>query len=230
MRPRRKINSAAFALLLLTAVAALAAQSPGDFIKAHKQDILARLIKPMRAAHVPYPPKAVRLAVFKAERKTELWLPDENGHWKYVKDFAFSANSGKQGPKIYYGDLQIPEGIYGVDSMGLSKEYHLALHLDHPNAFDLAMLELDGRDPAFMSTGINVHGGAISYGCVVIGNRNIEEFFLLAYLAGKDNTKVYIFPHDTDRARPAFKPCEQCPVWYAELQRTLAGHLPEFRR
>ena len=115
-------------------------------------------------------------------------------------------------------------------SCGLSKEYHLALHLDHPNAFDLAMLELDGRDPSFMSTGINVHGGAISYGCVVIGNRNIEEFFMLAYLAGKENTKVFIFPHDTDRTRPVFKPCDHCPVWYAELQRTLAVHLAEFKR
>ena len=230
MRPRRKINSAAFALLLLIGALSLAAQSPGEFVKAHKQNILSRLMKPMRDAHVPYPPKAVRLAVFKEERKTELWLPDEKGQWKYVKDYGFSANSGKQGPKIYYGDLQIPEGVYGVDSLGLSKEYHLALHLDHPNAFDLAMLELDGRDPSFMSTGINVHGGAISYGCVVIGNRNIEEFFMLAYLAGKENTKVFIFPHDTDRTRPVFRPCDHCPVWYAELQRTLAVHLAEFKR
>jgi|GEM_PF-3236917 len=230
MHPSRKIHSTGFALGLLLFTTALPAQSPGEFVKARKQTILARLVKPMRDAQVPYPPKAVRLAVFKAERKTELWLPDAQGRWKYVKDYAFSANSGKQGPKIYYGDLQIPEGVYGVDSMGLSREYHLALHLDHPNAFDKAMLELDGRDPSFMSTGINVHGGAISYGCVVIGNRNIEEFFLLAYLAGKENTQIYIFPHDTDRARPVFKPCEHCPVWYAELQRTLAAHLPEFKR
>lgn len=230
MRHRARIHSAATALCLLIFSAGLSAQPLAEFVKANKKAILARLVKPMQEAQVPYPPKAVRLAVFKAERKTELWLPDENGRWKHVKDYAFSANSGRQGPKIYYGDLQIPEGIYGVDSMGPSKEYHLALHLDHPNAFDMAMLELDGRDPAFMSTGINVHGGAISYGCVVIGNRNIEEFFLLAYLAGKENTQIYIFPHDTDRARPVFKPCEHCPVWYAELQRTLAAHLPEFKR
>lgn len=230
MRPSRKTHSALFALSVFFLSAALQAQSPGEFVKARKQAILVRLTKPMRDAQVPYPPKAVRLAVFKAERKTELWLPDEHGRWKYVKDYAFSANSGKQGPKIYYGDLQIPEGIYGVDSMGLSKEYHLALHLDHPNAFDRAMLELDGRDPSYMSTGINVHGGAISYGCVVIGNRNIEEFFLLAYLAGKENTQVYIFPHDTDRKHPVFRPCEQCPVWYSELQRQLAKVLPEFKR
>lgn len=230
MLRHRKPRNAGLTLALLLLPLAIAAQSPGEFVKAHKRTILARLQKSMVAAQVPYPPKAVRLAVFKAERKTELWLPDGNGRWKYIKDYAFSASSGKQGPKTYYGDLQIPEGIYGVDSMGLSKEYHLALHLDHPNAFDRAMLELDGRDPAFMSTGINVHGGAISYGCVVIGNRNIEEFFLLAYAAGKENTQVYIFPHDTDRQSPVFRPCEHCPVWYAELQRTLAVALQEFKR
>ncbi len=229
MRRRAKIIRPALALLLLALTASPGAQTPGEFVKTHKKDILARLVKPLRAAQVAFPPKAVRIAVFKAERKAELWLPDANGRWKYVKDYAFSASSGKQGPKIYYGDLQIPEGIYRVDSMGLSKEYHLALHLDHPNSFDLAMLEIDGRDPAFMSTGINVHGGAVSYGCVVIGNRNVEEVFLLAHFAGKENTEVFIFPHDTNRTRPVFKPCEQCPVWYAELQRTLANALPEFR-
>ncbi len=184
----------------------------------------------MAAAGVSYPPKAVRLAVFKEERKAELWLPDERGKWHYIKDYAFTAMSGKQGPKIYYGDLQIPEGIYGIDSMGLSREYHLALHVDYPNAFDKAMLELEGRDIGYVSTGINVHGGAISYGCVVIGNRNIEEFFLLAYQAGKANTQVYIFPHDTNRTVPAFKHCSNCPVWYGELSRQLAAALPEFQR
>lgn len=203
---------------------------PAQFVKTNQRTIYARLKKPMQQAGVTYPPKAVRLAVFKAERRAELWLPDSQGRWKHVKDYAFTASSGKQGPKIYYGDLQIPEGVYGVDSMGLSKEYHLALHLDHPNEFDRAMLELDGRDPQFMSTGINVHGGAISYGCVVIGNRNIEEFFLLAYLAGKENTKVYIFPHDTERLNPQFKQCDYCPVWYGELQRLLSRAILEFKR
>jgi len=184
----------------------------------------------MAKAGVPYPPRAVRLAVFKEERTAELWLPDKEGKWRFVKDYRFTAMSGKQGPKIYYGDLQIPEGIYGIDSMGLSREYHLALHVDYPNAFDRAMLEMEGRDPGYVSTGINVHGGAVSYGCVVIGDRNIEEVFLLTYLAGKANTQVFIFPHDTSREEPQFKHCSKCPVWYADLTRQLSGALPEFQR
>ena len=206
------------------------APTPARFIRRNEGVILTRLKKPMAAAETPYPPKAVRLAVFKEERKAELWLPDKNGKWRYVKEYAFSAMSGGAGPKLYYGDLQIPEGIYGIDSMGLSREYHLALHVDYPNAFDKAMLELEGRDPGYVSTGINVHGGNISYGCVVIGNRNIEEFFLLAYKAGKTNTQVYIFPHDTQRATPEFKHCATCPVWYGDLTRQLAAALPDFQR
>lgn len=204
--------------------------SVGGFIKSKSHQILSRLKKPMAAAQVDYPPKAVRLAVFKEERKAELWLPDNAGKWRFIKAYDFTAMSGKQGPKIYYGDLQIPEGIYGIDSMGLSREYHLALHVDYPNAFDKAMLELEGRDIGYVSTGINVHGGAVSYGCVVIGNRNIEEFFLLAYSAGKTNTQVYIFPHDTKRNAPDFKHCAECPVWYGDLTRQLAAVLPEFQR
>lgn len=206
----------------------LAAQTPARFIGANEKTILRRLAKPMQQANVPYPPRAVRLAVFKAERKTELWLPDNNGKWRFVKSYAFTASSGKQGPKVYYGDLQIPEGIYSIDSMILSKAYHLAMHVGHPNQFDLAMVELEGRDPEFMSTGIYVHGGAVSYGCVVIGDRNIEEVFLLAYKAGQENTQVMIFPHDTDRKKPEFAACNHCPVWYGELMRQLTQVLPEF--
>lgn len=204
--------------------------TPGKFIKAYGPQIRARLKKALDAANVPYPPKAVRLAVFKAERKTELWLPDRDGIWVHVKDYAFSATSGTQGPKVYFADLQIPEGIYDIDSMALSAQYHLALHLNHPNEYDMAMVELEGRDPAFMSTGIYVHGGAISYGCVVIGNRNIEEVFLLTYVAGQENTKVYIFPHDTNRRKPEFRQCPGCPLWYGDLLHRLSRVIREFDR
>lgn len=204
--------------------------TPGKFIKAYGPQIRARLKKSLAEADVAYPPKAVRLAVFKAERRAELWLPDRHGTWVHVKDYAFSATSGTQGPKVYFADLQIPEGIYTVDSLALSEQYHLALHLNHPNEYDMAMLELEGRDPAFMSTGIYVHGGAVSYGCVVIGNRNIEEVFLLSYVAGQGNTSVYIFPHDTNRRRPGFRNCTGCPVWYGDLLLRLSRVIREFER
>ncbi len=218
-------------LLFLIAVfwTNLAGAQPGSqFIEKNARTILKRLEKDMQAARVPYPPRAVRLAVFKEERRVELWLPDNQGKWRYVKTWPFSASSGRQGPKIYYGDLQIPEGIYGIDGMAPSKEYHLALHVNYPNDFDKAMLMLEGRDPGYVSTGINVHGGAISYGCVVIGDRNIEELFLLAYKAGQENTQVYIFPHDTDRLNPQFRKCPECPVWYGDLLRQLSVALQEF--
>jgi murein L,D-transpeptidase YafK len=219
-------------LALLSAFAAADAYAQPDtrFIEKSAGRILQRLEKAMREANAPYPPRAVRLAVFKEERRTELWLPDKQGQWRYIKTWPFSASSGRRGPKLYYGDLQIPEGIYSVDAMAPSKEYHLALHLNYPNDFDRAMLLLEGRDPDYVSTGINVHGGAISYGCVVIGDRNIEELFLLAHKAGQENTQVFIFPHDTDRAEPKFKGCSECPVWYGELLRQLSQVIKEFKR
>jgi len=203
--------------------------TPAKFIKAYESQILQRLKGPMREAGVPYPPKAVRLAVFKAEKTTELWLPDKEGRWRYVKNFAFSATSGGPGPRIYAYDNQIPEGIYGIDALWLSAEYHLALHMNHPNEFDKAMALLDGRDPKYLSDGINVHGGAVSYGCVVIGNKNIEELFLLSYHAGMSKTQIFVFPHDTDRRTPKFKPCAECPVWYGDLLTQLSRAITDFQ-
>lgn len=230
-RRKNKPTAAALCGLLFLAAASppgIRAQPGSQFIEKSAQRILRRLDKDLQRAQVPYPPRAVRLAVFKEERRAELWLPDERGRWKYVKTWPFSASSGGPGPKVYYGDLQIPEGIYGIDSMIPSKAYYLAMHVTHPNAFDQAMLALEGRDPQYMSTGIYVHGGAISYGCVVIGDRNIEELFLLAHMARQENTQIFIFPHDTDRVQPQFKVCPECPVWYGELLRQLSAALKEF--
>ncbi|AFM14268.1 L,D-transpeptidase family protein [Turneriella parva] len=215
---------------LTVAAGNLSASTPARFVEKNRKAIYKRLDAAIKASGVLYPPKMVRLAVFKAERRLELWLPDANGAWRFVKDYKFTAMSGSQGPKLYYGDLQIPEGIYGIDRLDLSPEYHLAMHVDHPNEFDRAMIELEGRDPRHVSTGINVHGGAISYGCVVIGDRNIEEVFMLSFLAGKENTQLYIFPHDTIRSEPEFKHCEKCPVWYGELTRHLEQAIKQFSR
>lgn len=222
------LRSAAIVIVLVLQPIGLQLFAGTAFIERKATQILKRLEKPMRQAGAVYPPSQVRVAVFKAERKAELWLPDSNGKWRYIKTWRFTASSGKQGPKVYYGDLQIPEGVYGIDNMVPSKAYHLALHMNHPNDYDRAMLLLEGRDPKWMSTGIYVHGGAISYGCVVIGDQNIEELFLLAHKAGQENTKVYVFPHDTDRKSPQFAACPRCPVWYGDLLRHLSLAIREF--
>ncbi|MCX7631964.1 MAG: hypothetical protein N2Z22_01380 [Turneriella sp.] len=198
--------------------------------KGVEEAVVRRLQPALKKAEVPFPPKAVRVAVFKRERKVELWLPDQHGRWRYTKTWDFTATSGKIGPRLYYGDLQIPEGIYRIDLLTPSKEYYLALHLNYPNEFDRAMLLLDGRDPDFVSTGIYIHGGNVSYGCVVIGDRNIEELFLLVSYAGMHNTEVFIFPHDSDRQNPKFERCSHCPVWYGELQRLLEPALRKFQK
>lgn len=217
-------------LLIFPLAGSSPASAAGLIVEQNSRPVLQRLETYLQKAQVPYPPRAVRLAVFKEERRAELWLPDQKGRWRYVKTWPLAASSGRQGPKIYYGDLQIPEGIYSVDGMAPSKEYHLALHLNYPNDFDKAMLALEGRDPEYVSTGINVHGGAISYGCVVIGDRNIEELFLLARKAGQENTQVFIFPHDTNRLQPRFRVCAECPVWYGDLLRQLSVAIKEFAR
>jgi hypothetical protein len=221
------VKLAVCAVILVTS--SIFSHDPLRFIRGYRSSIEKRLKKPIASAHVTYPPSAVRLAVFKQERLAELWLPDKSGHWRFVKNYKFTATSGGTGPKIFYGDLQIPEGQYAIDAMWPSPEYHFAMHVAYPNAFDLAMLELEGRDIGYVSTGINVHGGAVSYGCVVIGDRNIEELFLLASLAGMQNTEVFIYPHDTDRANPQFRACEDCPVWYGELQRLMSQTIGAFK-
>ena len=130
-----------------------------------------------------------------------------------------TTNSGVSGPKLREGDRQIPEGFYSVIGLNPNSRFHLSMKIDYPNPFDLKMAKKEGRENP--GTNIFIHGKAASIGCVAIGDKNIEELFVLTALTGKDSVKVKIYPNDI-RNGGTFANCKVCPDWLPRLYEKLA--------
>lgn len=171
--------------------------------------------------HLPYPPKTMDLLVFKKQEKVELWSTKEKDP-VYIKTYDMTAFSGVLGPKLTEGDRQIPEGIYQIDYLNANSSFYLSLKLNYPNAFEQQKAKSDGRKNP--GTNIFIHGKAASIGCVAIGNKNIEEIFILTALMGKDNVTVKIFPGKLENGLD-FPSCVVCPPWQRELYNHLKQEL-----
>jgi murein L,D-transpeptidase YafK len=82
------------------------------------------------------------------------------------------------------------------------------MKLNYPNQFDLKWAKHEGRKSP--GTNIFIHGKAVSIGCLAMGDKSIEELFVLSKLVGLKNVRVIISPSDplltplenTDSSRP----------------------------
>jgi len=165
------------------------------------------------------------LLAFKREQKLEAWTENAGGEKVFIRSWPFTATSGTRGPKLREGDLQIPEGVYGVEYLNPNSRFHLSFKLTYPNAFDRAMAERDGRtDPG---SDIFIHGGAQSTGCIAIGDEAIEALYAWVEQAGKENVTVMIFPCDA-RNGGVFPSPHNAPGWTEELYAMLYGELMPF--
>jgi murein L,D-transpeptidase YafK len=130
--------------------------------------------------------------VFKQEKVVEAWVQDKNAKtYSFYKQYPICVFSGTLGPKLQQGDLQSPEGFYDVTVERLHPEsdYHLALNIGYPNAFDAAR----GRTGDFLM----IHGGCESKGCFAMTDESMEELYLLAenaLQAGQPKIDIHIFP------------------------------------
>ncbi len=127
------------------------------------------------AAGVPYP-APVMLRAFKQEEQLEVWAePRAGARWVRVARYAITAASGELGPKRRRWDRQVPEGFYAVDGFNGASRYHLSLHVDYPNASDRILG--NRRHPG---NNIFIHGDEVSSGCIAVGDRAIEQLYLIA--------------------------------------------------
>jgi murein L,D-transpeptidase YafK len=149
-------------------------------------------------AGLQYPPHEVFIRAFKQEGELEVWgrgKADRNGvpEFRRIGVFPVTMSSGKPGPKRREGDLQVPEGCYRVVAFNPESSFHLSLGLDYPNASDKIL-----SDPVKPGYDIYIHGGAVSVGCLPLGDDVIEEVYLLAtdVKAKRASTEipVHIFP------------------------------------
>ncbi len=133
----------------------------------------------------------VFIRAFKEERELELFLQDDDGTFKLLRTYPIAAASGKLGPKLAEGDMQVPEGFYAAnqESMKPDSDFHLAFNIGYPNAYDRA----HGRTGSF----IMVHGSNVSIGCLAMTDPKIEEIYTLcqaALDASQSFFRIHIFP------------------------------------
>ncbi len=134
----------------------------------------------------------VLIRVIKESSEMELWLqPAADKPFQRFKTYAIARWSGTLGPKQKEGDLQAPEGRYGITRklMHPGSKYHLAMNIGYPNAHDRAL----GRTGSL----IMIHGSNVSLGCFAMTDPVIEEIYLLvdaALTAGQPEVPVHSFP------------------------------------
>jgi hypothetical protein len=175
-------------------------------------------------AHVAYPPRRIALLVFKRERRLVVWARDDKSGWRFIRDYAVLAASGRSGPKLRQGDYQVPEGLYRIALLNPSSSYHLSMLVNYPSEADLAQAQRDHRTN--LGGDIFIHGKNVSIGCVAIGDPGIEELFTLAADTGIARMKVILAPNDLRIAAPPVEPAT--PLWILRLWQSIAAALREF--
>jgi len=141
-------------------------------------------------AHGITPGSFVFIRIFKLEKTLEVWLQQQN-HYTLFNSYPVCSYSGYLGPKLKQGDLQSPEGFYSLspDQLVKGSAYHLAFDIGYPNLYDRLRQSSGSR--------IMVHGGCSSTGCFAMGDKAIEEIYLLlldAFQHGQQVVQVHIFP------------------------------------
>ncbi|MBA2656528.1 MAG: L,D-transpeptidase family protein [Tatlockia sp.] len=183
------------------------------------------LIRFFANAHVVYPPKDIAFLAFKKEKQLELWAKNESHIWRFIHRYPLTAFSGRLGPKLKERDGQIPEGIYRLTSYNPFSSMHLSMMINYPNNYDRLQASKDGRKQ--LGNNIFLHGKSVSVGCLAIGDRAIDQLFLLTRRVGLGHTKLIIAPNDLRHGKPATSTFAQ-PRWLPDLYKQISIALNQF--
>lgn len=184
-----------------------------------------KLIKKFKKSGVHYPPDEIALLAFKQEQHMQLWARNHDQAWHHVHTYPLTASSGHAGPKLQEGDRQIPEGIYHITYLNPFSNMHLSMKIDYPNAFDRQHASFKRRRR--LGSNIFIHGKDYSVGCLAVGDRAIEELFLLTHRVGPEHVQLIIAPNDLRRARPIKSGANQ-PHWLPTLYQNIRLALHQF--
>lgn len=205
-----------------------------DVLAAYGPAAESRLKPHFKRAGIAYPPAGIALLAMKEERRLELWAgsgaadgPEDRRRYRFVRAYDIKAASGGPGPKLREGDLQVPEGIYGITALHPNSAYHLSMKLNYPNAFDRRHARRERR--AQPGSNIFIHGKALSVGCIAVGDTAVEELFTLVARSGAAKVKVVIAPRDP-RRNPLGGAAENLPRWTGTLYSAIRSEFGKFRR
>jgi hypothetical protein len=188
----------------------VSARSVDDRLREYESAVRTRLASDLARAGLAWPLRHVWLVAYKAERRLDVFVADAQRRPRFLRSYLVLGASGVEGPKLREGDRQVPEGLYRVDSLNPNSLYHLALHVDYPNADDRARATVEGRHD--LGGEIMVHGGSGSIGCLAMGDEGVEDLFVLAARAGVGNTDIWIAPTDL-LAHPRWTAPASAPAW-----------------
>jgi murein L,D-transpeptidase YafK len=161
----------------------------------------------------------------KAERRLEVWVSGPDAAWKRLRDYDIVGASGTLGPKLAEGDIQVPEGLYRVESLNPNSLYHLALRVNYPNADDRRRGRQDRRSD--LGSDIMIHGKYGSIGCLAMGDEAAEDLFVLATETGIDNVSILLSPVDF-RVRDLPREMPSLPPWCSELHGEIRHRIAMF--
>jgi hypothetical protein len=177
------------------------------------------------AKKIAWPPARLTILAFKRERRMEVWGANASGPFAMLKSYTILAASGGMGPKRREGDLQVPEGFYRLPELNPRSSYHLSIRVDYPNGDDIAHAAVARGD---MGGDIYIHGSDVSIGCMALGDRAIEEVFLMAAMVPESSRRIIIAPYDFRRSPRA--PLPRSEGWVAELYKRIIAELRGFPR
>ena len=212
--------------LLLFTIGCRGKATTAERVATYGEAVRSRLASACQAQGVAYPPSQFTLIGLKAEKRLELWAPDASGRPRLVKAYPILAASGVAGPKLREGDLQVPEGIYAIESLNPNSRFHLALRVNYPNADDRRRAQADGRTQ--LGGDIMIHGSNASIGCLAMGDPASEELFVLAALAGHQSVRVILSPVDFRQRDKVDLPSGQ-PSWVPALHAQIKAELDRYR-
>jgi murein L,D-transpeptidase YafK len=165
----------------------------GDRYEEYHSRVQSHLIPYFRRADVFYPPVRLIFVAIKGEKLLQVYA-SSGGPFHLVRTYPILAASGDLGPKLREGDRQVPEGIYAIEKLNPNSAYHLALRVAYPNAFDLIQADRDHRTN--LGGDIMIHGSNKSAGCLAMGDKAIEDLFILGAEVGAPQIKLIITPID----------------------------------
>jgi len=198
-------------------------KSVSERLKEFGEQSRKRLAPDFHKAGISYPPNKITLLGIKSKKSLEVYARNKDGKNVCIKTYPVLGMSGDMGPKTEEGDLQIPEGIYAVESLNPKSKFHVSLRLNYPNEFDLKHAKEDGRK--YPGSDIYIHGSTCSVGCLAMGDPASEDLFVLASDTGLSNIKVIITPvdfrHGEKQATAGF------PKWTQELYQNIRKELDE---
>jgi hypothetical protein len=195
----------------------------GDRVRSYGPTARPRLLPYFAIADVAYPPATVTLVGLKQENRLQVYASERAGDPpRFIRDYPILAASGGPGPKLREGDGQVPEGIYGIDSLNPFSSYHVALRVNYPNADDRTHAREDGR--THLGGDIMIHGSNCSIGCLAMGDEVSEELFVLAAETGIAHVRILLAPYDfRTGAAPPDLPTQ--PTWVGGLYEEIKGEL-----